>query len=274
MDKQFWLDIRANEFALPEGGSVGTLTEELFSYLGSTDTELRDLIAYETFANWLEKDHYKPEQIRGYVMRLIANMQNGLGERDTDSVFGRTFSVLFLAEIVHHNNKEPFLDKDEVQHILARALNYLEEEKDPRGYIPEKGWAHALAHTSDLLFVLANNKLLGRENLEQILQGIAFKLVAPTNCVYIHGEDDRLARAVITVYQRNLTSQDWLAIISPERKNIWKDSYMVPSSNNAYFNCRTFLRSLHLRVSQTEELEHKDHILIAIHTALQGMRQF
>jgi hypothetical protein len=274
MDKQFWLDIRANEFALPAGQAVGPLTEELFSYIESIDPDLRDTIAYETFANWLEKDFYKPDQVRGYIMRLIVNLQNGLGERDTDSVFGRSFSALLLAEIVHHNNKEPFLDRDETSNILARALDYLEQEKDPRGYVPEKGWAHALAHTSDLLFVLAQNQLMAREDLERILQGIAFKLVAPTDWVYIHGEDDRLARAVIAIYQRNLASQDWLAIISPDRKNNWKDSYTDASLNNAYFNCRTFLRSLHFRVAQTEEFEHKDHILLAIKTALQRMRQF
>src|SRR3972149_298850 len=192
MDKQFWLDIRENKFALPAGHSTGLLTEELFSYLESTDPELRDLIAYETFANWLEQGLYTTDELRAYILRLILNLQNELGERDTDSVFTRAFSMLFLAEIVHYDNQHPFLDKDEALNILAKGLNYLEEEKDPRGYVPEKGWAHALAHTSDLLYVLAGNRNLSREHLEQILQGIASKLIVPTDWVYVHGEDDRL----------------------------------------------------------------------------------
>jgi hypothetical protein len=274
MDKQFWLDIREKEFALPAGQSVGQLTEELFSYLESTDPDLRDLIAYETFANWLEKGLFSEAELRAYIMRLILNLQNGLGERDTDTVFARTFSALFLAEIVHYDNQHPFLDKDEVLNILAKGLNYLEEEMDPRGYVPEKGWAHALAHTADLLYVLAANRHLGRENLEQILQHIALKLIAPTDWVYIHGEDDRLARAVIAIYQRNLASQDWLAIIAPERKNNWRDSFKNLSLQNAFFNTKTFLRSLYLRTLQSEELTNKDHILSAIQKSLQGMRQF
>ena len=132
----------------------------------------------------------------------------------------------------------------------------------------------ALAHTADLLYVLAENRHLGRENLEQILQHIAFKLIAPTDWVYIHGEDDRLARAVIAVYQRNLTSQDWLAIITPERKNNWRDSFMNLPLHNAFFNSKTFLRSLYLRILQSEELANKDHILLAIQKSLQGLRQF
>jgi Protein of unknown function (DUF2785) len=274
MDKQFWLDIRETNFALPPEQSVEPLTEELFSYLEHTDPDLRDLIAYETFSNWLEQGLYSSSELRAYILRLILNLQNGLGERDTDTVFARTFSALFLAEIVHYDNKHPFLDKDEVLNILAKGLNYLEEEMDPRGYVPEKGWAHALAHTADLLYVLASNRFLARENLEQILKQIAVKLTAPTDWVYIHGEDDRLVRAVIAVYQRHLVSQDWLAIITPDGNNGWKDSFMDLSLQNAFFNSKTFLRSLYLRILQTEELASEDNILESIQQSLQVLRQF
>src|SRR5688572_26401142 len=128
MDKQFWFDIRDNQYAVPEDGSVPELTEELFSYIGSTDPELRDEIAYETFANWLDKRRYTPEQTRGYIMRLVINLQDGLGERDTDSVFVRAFSVLFLAEIVHTDNKRIILERDDVFSIFDKALVYLAEE--------------------------------------------------------------------------------------------------------------------------------------------------
>ncbi len=274
MDKQFWLDIRENKFTLPAGHSAGALTEELFSYLESTDPELRDLIAYETFANWLEQGHYSHDELRAYILRLLVNLQNGLGERDTDSVFARAFSVLFLAEIVYHDKQHPFLDRDEVLNILAKGLNYLEEEKDPRGYVPEKGWAHALAHTSDLLYTLAENPKLEREHLETLLHGIAEKLITPTDWVYIHGEDDRLARAVMSVYQRKLASQDWLAVFTPPDGDFWKDSYKNQTAQATFFNTKTFLRSLHFRVTQTEELDGKEHILASIQKTLQGLKQF
>ncbi len=274
MDKQFWLDIRENNFALPPGQSAGPLTEELFSYLESTDPDLRDLIAYETFSNWLEQGLYSSNELRAYILRLILNLQNGIGERDTDTVFTRTFSALFLAEIVNYDNRHPFLDKDEVLNILAKGLNYLEEEMDPRGYVPEKGWAHALAHTADLLYVLASNRYLARENLEQILKQIAVKLIAPTDWVYIHGEDDRLVRAVIAAYQRHLASQDWLTIITADGNNTWRDSFMDLFLQNAFFNSKTFLRSLYLHILQTEELANKDHILESVQKSLQALRQF
>jgi len=274
MEKQFWLDIREKQFTLPDGHSAAALTEELFSYLDSTDPVLRDLIAYETFANWLEKGLYSEQELRAYIMRLILNLQTGLGDRDTDAVFMRAFSVLFLAEIVYYDNQHPFLDKDEVLNLLARGLNYLEEELDPRGYVPEKGWAHALAHTADLLYVLALNRHLGREDLEGILQGIGQKLIVPTDWVYVHGEEDRLARAVVAVYQRQLASHDWLAIFAPGGDDQWHDAFKSRSRQNALFNTKTFLRALYLRIRPAGELANREHILSALEKCLEELRRF
>lgn len=274
MDKSFWLSIKQANYTLPAGHDLLSLTEELFSFIPSSDPELRDTIAYETFANWIEQGLYSPDQLRAYILRLILNVQNGLGERGADSIFGRTFSILCLAEIVHYDNQKPFLDKDEILNILDKGLAYLANEIDPRGYIPEDGWAHALAHTADLFSVLAGNRYLGREHLEQILQAIAAKLVIPTDWIYIHGEDDRLTRAVLAVYQRNLVSQDWLAIFASPNFNKWFDSFKEQFLNNAYFNSKTFLRSLVQGALQIEELENKENILFALKNTLKFMRQF
>src|SRR5574338_171086 len=123
MEKAEWLALRENKFAFPEGGNLMELTEELMGFLGSLDPELRDTIAYETFATWLEQGLYSPDQLRAYALRLQLNLQEGLGEPESDSLFLRTFSVLCLAEIVDANNRNPFLDADEVKNILAKGLS-------------------------------------------------------------------------------------------------------------------------------------------------------
>ena len=207
MDKKFWFDIRENKYAIPEGYSLAELTEELFSYIGSLDPELRDVIGYETFANWLDQDKYTLEQIRPYIPRLAINLQSGIGEKDTDTVFLRAFSILFLAEIIHHDNQDPFLEKDDVHSILAKGLAYLKEERDPRGYVAEKGWAHTLAHTADLLYVLSSNRFIARAELEQILNAMTEKLTEPIDWIYPYGEDDRLVQAVLGAVQRKLLDE-------------------------------------------------------------------
>jgi hypothetical protein len=280
MDKQFWFDIRDNKYALPKGYSIMELTEELFSYIGSTDPELRDAVAYETFANWLDQDKYTLEMIRPLIPRLVINLQNGLGERDSDTVFMRAFSILFLAEIIHHDNQDPFLEKDDVQSILAKGLGYLKDERDPRGHIAEKGWAHALAHTADLLYVLSSNRFIARAELEQILNAITEKLTEPIDWVYPYGEDDRLVQAVLGAIQRKLLDEffykQWLNsfIFSEGKRRPWKGSFANQPLHNAWFNSRNFLRSLQLKVIEKGKLASRDFLLTEVASTLQELKQF
>jgi hypothetical protein len=280
MDKQFWFDIRDNKYAIPEGYSIAELTEELFSYIGSLDPELRDAVAYETFANWLDQDKYTLEQIRPYIPRLVINLQEGLGEQDNDGIFLRAFSILFLAEIIHHDNQDPFLEKDDVQSIFAKGLAYLKEEQDPRGYVPEKGWAHALAHTADLLYVLSSNRFIARAELEQILNAIAEKLTEPIDWVYAYGEDDRLVQTVLGAVQRKLLDEffykQWLKsfIFSEGKRRSWKGSFANSPAHHAYFNSRNFLRSFQLRILEKGKLASRDFLLAEVAGTLQELKQF
>jgi hypothetical protein len=278
MDKEFWTNVRENKYAVPEGSSSAELTEELFTYIDSVDPELRDAIGYETFANWLEKRQYSPEQIRTYILRLVINLQNGIGERDTDTVFSRAFSALFLAEIIHNDNKRVYLNIDEVLSLFTKALTYLSEEQDPRGYVPEKGWAHALAHTADLLSELASNRFLTRVELEQMLTAISDKVTEPIDSAYIHNEDDRLARVFIAAHQRQLMDefffQTWLKSFTAPAKHSWKGSFESPATHHAYFNTRNFLRSLYIRVYQTEKLFNREWMITEIESTLRALKQF
>lgn len=277
MDIQFWISLAKNDYKIPEEHTLEELTEALFGYLGSTDPELRDDIGYIVYANFLKREVYSPEAIQEHVNTLLANLENGIGETETDSVFLRTFSVLFLAEIIYNDNKKPLLDKAQVDTILGKALSYLEAEKDPRGFVPVKGWAHALAHTADLLQVLGKSRLLEVSDLETILQSISNKLVQSTNWVYVHGEDDRLANSVIAILQREMISTDFLeswlkSLLEPE--NSWKGSYADEGQSKAFHNTRNFLRSVLLAAKSTEELPDKEQTEAAIFDALTNLKTF
>ena len=260
MDKTFWLSLPEKQFALPAGHDLLLLTEELFSFLSSPEPELRDEIAYPTYANWLKQGLYPVDQVRAHIARLANNLQIGLGERDTDSVFLRAFSALFLAEIVHNDNKKPTLESGEIHDILNQALHFLAAERDPRGYVPVKGWAHSLAHTADLLMVLAKNSHLDSSALIRILDGISAKLRQANDWVYVHGEDDRLTNAVLSVFKRGLVSLDqiktWLEALTAD----WKDAWMDEANARAYFNVHNFLRALHLGLASADDFSNKGEL--------------
>jgi len=277
MDIEFWVSIAKNDYKIPEGHTLDELTRELFGYLGSTDPELRDDIAYIVYANFLKREMYSTDEIRSHVDELLSNLDIGIGETESDSVFLRTFSVLLLAEIIYNDNKKPLLDMKQVHAVLAKGLWYLSVEKDPRGHIPVKGWAHALAHTADLMLELAKNRFTNKGDLENILKIIADKLIHSTNWVYIHGEDDRLANAVIAVLKRNLVTiiflQDWLQSLAAPEKS-WKGAYMEEGQAKAFHNVRNFLRSLSESLRSTQDIPESDSIRYMVYGALDILKPY
>jgi hypothetical protein len=279
MDKDFWVSIAKNDFQIPEGYTLVNLTDILFSYLGSTDPELRDDIAYVIYANWLKREMYSREELKSDVEKLLANLDKGIGETESDTVFLRTFSILLLAEIVHNDNKKLILAKDQIKRILEKSFWYLEAENDPRGYIPVKGWAHALAHSADLMLVLARNRNIAAADLSKMLSGISTKIVHSTNHVYIHGEDERLASAIMEILRRHLVQTDQLAswtksLIAPDGKD-WKGAYMDEERNRAFQNTRNLLRSVYLElIAQPGDFLDRDRLTNLVFESLKELRPF
>ena len=277
MDIEFWISIAKNDYKIPEGHTLEELTRVLFGYLGSTDPELRDDIAYIVYANFLKREMYSKDEIRAHVSELTSNLEKGIGETESDSVFLRTFSVLILAEIVYRDNQSPMIDKEQIRLLLEKGLWYLDAEKDPRGHIPVKGWAHALAHTADLLLVLAKSRFTTQSDHENILNGIAKKLVNSTDWIYIHGEDERLANTLATILQRNLISQEfltgWLQSLA-EPEGSWKGAYTAEGQDRAYHNVRNFLRSVSGAIRKSEELSQKEDVQNAVFQALDTLRPY
>jgi hypothetical protein len=279
VDKDFWVSLSNNEYAIPEGYSLENLTELLFGYLGSTDPELRDEIAYVVYANWLKRDLYTREAIQSHIDLLLSNLEKGIGETDSDTVFLRTFSILLLAEIVHNDNKKSLLEREQIKRILEKGLGYLEAEWDPRGHVPVKGWAHALAHTADLLLVLGHNRNTEEADLVNMLNAVSDKMVQSTNQVYIHGEDDRLASAVIEILRRDLLPlekvQAWTrSFTSPDGLD-WKGVYIDEERNRAFQNTRNLLRSIHLHLLLEEEgIPHRERLISIFLEALRNLKPY
>ena len=277
MDRSFWRVIANDENALPQGEWVAELTPELLAWLGSTDPELRDEFAYRILAAWIERGQYGPEQLRGMAKQMTANLEAGLGEEGTDSVFLRTYSVLILMEVVAHDNADPFLDPADLDGYLEAALGYLRRERDLRSWVPGPGWANAVGHTADLLMMLARSPHLGSGELERILTAIADRVLAPTPVVFVHHEDERLAYASLNVLRRQLVARpvviDWLdRFTAPAGRSDWRQAYATVPESAARANATSFLRSLYFQLLLTAEpppdrQETLDAIVATLHKA-------
>ena len=160
-DVAFWRAVARDKYAPPPGSDVPALVDELTAMLASPDPELRDDIAYSTLTSWIyQQKIVDAAAMRALVDRLLANLTRGIGERDTDSVLGRSFSALMLSVVVARDNADPFLDANDWRRVETAALAYLAAEQDLRGYDAGKGWMHSAAHTADLLKFLGRSRYL------------------------------------------------------------------------------------------------------------------
>lgn len=271
--KERLLPLAADEFKLPQGVDVYQRVQEMLPHVGAVDSELRDDLIYTCLATWMldERELFTEEQYKEILAVALDDMHlfYRLGEKDTDSVFTRTFSMLLLPLILIAHRRRPFLSRDELLHVKERVQSYLAQEQDFRGFVVEgdKGWAHAVAHAADALDDLARCKEMNATDLRDILQVIREKVANP-HLVYTFEEDERLAIPVIACLERKMLKEadvkEWLNSFVP----LAKETEPFPASYRQALNVKMFLRSLYFRASRPDTAvtigETSAHTLIAL----------
>ncbi len=207
-DIGFWREVAAHHYEVPANSSPRALSLELSKMVGSPDPEVRDEIVYSTLATWIyAKRVVDAETLRELVTQWLDNLKEDIGSQGSDAVLKRSFSALLLSVAVARDNAESYLTEAEFHRILAEALTYLRSEVDVRGYDERKGWIHSAAHTADLLKFLGRSRYLTREDQRSIMSGIREKMEAAP-AVFTHGEDERYARAVLSLAMRTDLDRD------------------------------------------------------------------
>jgi len=250
MESTFWERVVAEGHKVPPDPPLADLTTELTTMLGETDPRRRDGIGYTLLATWISSGVYD-ELLQGLGDGMTAGLRVGLGERGSDTVFRRSFSALVLAEVITRDNHAHLLPPETLLRWGDRVFGWLVRERDLRGFVPGKGWAHAVAHAGDVLGALAASDAMGRLELTVLLDVIADRLLARTDDRLVHGEDDRLAAATMAVFRRNVLGTDvlepWLARVAdaavPGAAHEDDDPFEVAG------NVQAFLRALHLQLA-------------------------
>jgi len=245
--------ISAASYSVPSGITPEEALSGLVANLGSPRSDVREL-SFSVLGEWIGRGLYADDELRGLAGMMTANLEVGIGEEATDSVFIRSFSALVLGKIVDRDTAAPFLAADQVHAILVAALAYLRNERDLRAFTPDKGWIHTAAHTGDLLAALAKDPHLGEEDLKHLVGGIAGKMQMYVDHVYLRFEDERLSYAVVSALRREVLSEKfwsgWIDDLSqPAEASSWRDLLEGSESEiSAWHNTRDFLRTLYLQL--------------------------
>ena len=181
---------------------------------------------------------------------------------DTDSVFTRSFSVLLLPLLLMAHRSKPFLRAEEILDVKEKLLRYIGSEKDRRGFVPGKGWGHAMAHTADALDDLVQCSELGKTDLAEVLDAIR-GLICITDTGYIHLEDERNVTAVIAVIRRRLLSDEeiteWIQGFSERVNRVTT----FPEKHIIRNNGKNFLQSLYFRLRWNQLIDPYETVLDA-----------
>lgn len=237
-----------NEFRPPEKEELSAMIPAMLNHIGSTDSELRDDLIYSAFGTWVGDKVIGAGQLRE-LLPIILDDQHllyRLGEQETDSVFTRSFSMLILPLLLISHRSQTLFATPEIHGIKKQLLYYLEHERDSRGFVQGKGWAHAIAHAADALDDLAQCTELQKPDLAELLEAIRNVVCVGTDH-YAHLEEERLATAVLAILKRELFSEEEICAWIDGFADLALHVKSAPERHVIRANVKNFLQSLYFR---------------------------
>jgi hypothetical protein len=179
---------------LPDGTSRADVLAELCEALRSPDPA--DEQAFTLLARWIPELDSSERHALGDVMAQ---------RFDDAEIQARAFAPLILAGVVEQREYQSAW--------LAAFARWYPAETDVRGYDAELGWLHAVAHGADLLGAFG---LCPQVDPAPLLDLAAARLIADTDYVFAHQEDDRLGYAAgLTLTRVELSAADAVGWLDP-----------------------------------------------------------
>lgn len=241
---------------------LNVLIEKMLSNIGSTDPELRDKLIFNTFCTLIEKDYLNKNQMEHIIEVCLNNLFLGIDKIESDLVFTRSFSSLTIGLLLQKDREQSFLKEEVVLSIINKSTEYLNLEKDIRGYVETKGWAHSIAHGADLLVEAVKHPLFNNNLSSVYLETIKECLFkkSTTKAPFVDGEEERLIVVLEALIEKGLTTDEmitWISEISNTLNNLkseegyslnffWKRSNVINFLRGLYF--RLLYKNTHLKL--------------------------
>ncbi len=236
------VDLSAND--------MDQLLNRMLVDIGNTDSYLRDQCIYEAFVKLIDGNHLTITQ-ETYLLERCVDEQHlllGLGEEgESDQVFTRSFSALVIAYLLYKDNMQQKIEASLIEKAMEASIQYLHLEKDRRGYIPEKGWAHSVAHGSDLLANAIQHYLFDIHNINRCLQAVQTCLL--TEYAYIDEEDERLLTIIVELIQKGLDDQTLVSWLEELEADYARDDF---AKHRMHWNVKKFANTLFIYLQRHE----------------------
>ncbi|MCU9614382.1 DUF2785 domain-containing protein [Caldibacillus lycopersici] len=228
-----------------------TIVRSMLEHIGSTDSELRDLLIYQMFYELIIHNQLENERLSKILEYCLSEqlLFKGIGEVGTDTVFTRSFTTLVIALIIYRDNADNFLSKEKLEETRNKLLHYIDLEKDVRGFVPEKGWAHSIAHAADAFDELVKNRKIKPMYYFNILHAIWNKIDCSTS-VYIHDEDERMINPIIAMLTKGLPVEAIEQLLQQLPEKLSNHQKQLEEENYWFLvaNWKSFLKSFYMKL--------------------------
>lgn len=253
----------SDEYIPPATTNREAVLNAMIEHLGNPDPVLRDGLIYEAMTYWTLKHGYVSiPQFRQLAATLIDDQHlfYNIDQHDQTSVFQRTFSALWLAVVVNKSIHEPVLTGEQLTAIAHAMISYLQREHDLRGYTSEHGWAHGVAHASDVVKQLARCDGVDQGAWLPLLDALGDAVTSPQHG-FVHEEDERAASALIMLLEKQrITEAQFLEWIKQRAEALGERDL----TNYRYVNTKHLIRSLYAQTHDKPNLN-------VIHEALREL---
>ncbi|MGE8006144.1 DUF2785 domain-containing protein [Lysinibacillus sp. NPDC093216] len=228
------------------------LIQSMMLHIGSLDSELRDNLIYGSFYELIHEKNLLEHSLLTELLEECLNnlLCKGIEESESDLVFTRTFTSLLIALILFRDNADDFLSQQKIADCKDKVLAYLASEKDVRGYVPVKGWAHSVAHMADVIDELVKNPKLNKASYSEIVSAL-YNAILQENYAFIHNEDERILVPMFTMLEHGLEEQEITKMLQelPATLKIKKEQLDVQHHRILVFNCKTFVKSFYIKTN-------------------------
>jgi hypothetical protein len=238
------LALASSGFAVSDDGERQRRALELSDCLGDPDPALRDGVAFGALSTWLRAGILDELTRRALAERLLLQV-----EADEDAAgFRRPFAALALSEVARADRLAPSLPDALRRRIVEAAARFLATTRDRRGFDDAQGWRHAVAHGADLVLQLGLHPATTAGEAGRLCEALATQ-IAPEGVAWVHGEPERLARAVFFIHQRGLVEDAfwdaWFAGVgSPAPQATWAASFTSAAGLARRHDALAFLHAL------------------------------
>jgi hypothetical protein len=260
--------LKSGKYIGPESVDKNALIAELLLCLKSSDSELRDGIAFEGFSTLMRQKLLSVEQLRN----LRGPLQEQLVNVDESGV-ARPFAALVMSELARTDRVDAWMSEEERAQMLLMATQYLRGIRDYRGFEASTGWRHGVAHGADWLMQLALNPALNAEQLRAITDAVATQIKAKDGHSYVFGEPGRLARPIIYAAKRGIRTEaewtEWLLALQTELKDpvlAYRNAHWLATRHNL----NAFLSTLYVETDLSPD-EALNPLHLAVVAALKSM---